>query len=698
MAQHDYNISNATGAAFRGDLNSALQAVVTINSGATEPAVRFAGMLWLDLSGGGDGVMRRRNQANSAWLTDIGIDATARSMATSAQTTANAALPRAGGTMTGPIVLPATEALGNQAISRQWTDQLYQVRLPTPVGGSLLLGTAGGWAATLAPGGDQSVLVTAGGLPQWQNTGTTSAPGIVVRTGADGTIDSSFIPQVASGLRFCGTFRPAVNAEYPQSGGHGAGGVPAIGDFWVIDGLTTGGYTYLTGTLAGVTVYNGDSIAYNGAGSWFRMGSTVNLQGYLKTDGSIAMAGVLNMGTFGINNVGNIAGRAGAQVNMTNFRLDQTNAVLAPQRGNLGADLSPMQLGQYGTDMGRMQVFVGTGTANVGMLPVRYFTEFETYPTGEYVKQGAYQYRAPAAVAAGAFTLAQWRQVVDTGGASFQGSVTILDTASLLFKVPGLPSYYYMQGNASFLTFNYQNDAGAYVATPLQISRVSNRVETSNILNNGTTQLNGALLLNMQASGNMVIYRSGTVARFFSNGDAGTLNFNALKDDGSYWDVPLQIRRTSATPGVSIRGEFRVWGNNAVDNRGEILFGTGSQSLLFQGTDFVFNSPVTGPSFTPTCDKRIKFGVTSAEPRAFDKLGWHDFSRAKGGARERGPVAQEVQEIAPDYVHEVDLGNGETVLAVNVDALAIEIGLNALARIRALEKYVEEAAIPQPKN
>lgn len=65
MAQHDYNIANQSGQAFRQDLNSALSAIVSINSGATEPATTYAYMLWADLNAG---QLKQRNSSNSSWL------------------------------------------------------------------------------------------------------------------------------------------------------------------------------------------------------------------------------------------------------------------------------------------------------------------------------------------------------------------------------------------------------------------------------------------------------------------------------------------------------------------------------------------------------------------------------------------------------------------------------------------------------
>jgi hypothetical protein len=48
MAQHDYIISNATFPAVRADINNALSAIQTTNSGTSRPTGAVAGQLWLD--------------------------------------------------------------------------------------------------------------------------------------------------------------------------------------------------------------------------------------------------------------------------------------------------------------------------------------------------------------------------------------------------------------------------------------------------------------------------------------------------------------------------------------------------------------------------------------------------------------------------------------------------------------------------
>lgn len=64
MAQHDYNIANGSGLTVRNDINDALNAVVTANSGPTEPATMFSNMFWYDTT---SGVLKMRNNANNAW-------------------------------------------------------------------------------------------------------------------------------------------------------------------------------------------------------------------------------------------------------------------------------------------------------------------------------------------------------------------------------------------------------------------------------------------------------------------------------------------------------------------------------------------------------------------------------------------------------------------------------------------------------
>jgi len=68
MSQHDFEITNAdanTGITMRAAINAALQALVSLSSGAAEPTTTYAYQLWADTT---SGFVRQRNAANSAWI------------------------------------------------------------------------------------------------------------------------------------------------------------------------------------------------------------------------------------------------------------------------------------------------------------------------------------------------------------------------------------------------------------------------------------------------------------------------------------------------------------------------------------------------------------------------------------------------------------------------------------------------------
>jgi len=107
MAQHDYTIANQSGAAFRADLNNALAAIVSQNSGASEPTTTFAYQLWADTTAG---LLKLRNGANNAWVT-VGTLASANlGLATAASPSFTGTATFAGDvqlTGTGAIDIPA---------------------------------------------------------------------------------------------------------------------------------------------------------------------------------------------------------------------------------------------------------------------------------------------------------------------------------------------------------------------------------------------------------------------------------------------------------------------------------------------------------------------------------------------------------------------------------------------------------------
>jgi len=71
MSQNDMTIANQGFPATRTDINSALQALASTSSGATEPSTMFANQLWFDTAAN---KLKIRNEANSAWYDIVEVN------------------------------------------------------------------------------------------------------------------------------------------------------------------------------------------------------------------------------------------------------------------------------------------------------------------------------------------------------------------------------------------------------------------------------------------------------------------------------------------------------------------------------------------------------------------------------------------------------------------------------------------------
>lgn len=65
MPQHDQVLANAAGATFRADANSALAALFSNSSAATEPTTMVAYQYWGDTT---TGILKQRGAANTTWI------------------------------------------------------------------------------------------------------------------------------------------------------------------------------------------------------------------------------------------------------------------------------------------------------------------------------------------------------------------------------------------------------------------------------------------------------------------------------------------------------------------------------------------------------------------------------------------------------------------------------------------------------
>ena len=100
----DYNIANASGASVRSDLNAVFDAIKTLNSGGSDPSNTAAFMPYVDTADSNN--LKIRNAANNGFTTVGSVDSANLGL-----------LPRAGGTMTGQLLLDNSAGAGSPALS-----------------------------------------------------------------------------------------------------------------------------------------------------------------------------------------------------------------------------------------------------------------------------------------------------------------------------------------------------------------------------------------------------------------------------------------------------------------------------------------------------------------------------------------------------------------------------------------------------
>ena len=192
MAQHDYSIANQSGLAFRQDLNNALAAIVSQNSGASEPSTLYAYQLWADTTAG---LLKQRNAANTAWVTIGTLGSTNLGLAPAASPSFSGTATFSGSvelTGTGYIDLPA----GTTA-QRPGTPNSGMVRFNSTLGQfEGHNGTAWGQLGGGATGGGSDTIFYLNGQTVTQNytVGATSnamsAGPITINSGVTVTVES----------------------------------------------------------------------------------------------------------------------------------------------------------------------------------------------------------------------------------------------------------------------------------------------------------------------------------------------------------------------------------------------------------------------------------------------------------------------------------------------------------------------------
>ena len=241
MPQHDYDLANATGAAFRADLNNALLAIVAQNSGASAPATMFAYQWWADTT---TGILKQRNAANSAWVNILtmssgSVAAAALSAITGLGTNVATALAIAIGSAGAPVVFNGALGTPSSGTLTNCTGYAGTSLTVFNAAGDLLYATADNVGARLAIGtARQALMVNAGATaPAWANPITLSTE----QASTSGTaLDFTGIPAGARRITimFVGVSLNGTDNILVQLGD--AGGVEATGYLGSATGLSTG--------------------------------------------------------------------------------------------------------------------------------------------------------------------------------------------------------------------------------------------------------------------------------------------------------------------------------------------------------------------------------------------------------------------------------------------------------------------------
>lgn len=244
MSQHDLNIANQTFPSFRSDLNSALEALGTLSSGATAPSPSFANQLWVDTAA--DPILLKiRNNDNDAWITIGSITATT-DLFTLVADTISEATSAAGVTIDG--VLLKDSAVSTDTISEKTggsgvTVDGVLLKDSTVTGGLDTGVTAAGLTVTgttiAADGTDTNISVTV--TPKGTGVVTTAS------SYSDGAGKLRAIPQSGSAKTTGYTLATTDVGEFIEVGSGGSITIPdatfSAGDVVSIFNNTTGDVT-----------------------------------------------------------------------------------------------------------------------------------------------------------------------------------------------------------------------------------------------------------------------------------------------------------------------------------------------------------------------------------------------------------------------------------------------------------------------
>jgi hypothetical protein len=628
-----------------------------------------------------------------------GVDIAARDAdLTTTTNTANAALPKAGGTMTGNLVLDADPTASLQAATKQYVDTIAaagihyhtpaRVEAPANLPSTYDNGTSG-VGATLTNSGTQVAIVIDG-------IALSSSDRVLVYQQTDPAHNGVYTVTTVGSVSTNWVLTRATDAD-----SYGPSDPDALGQgdaFFISAGDTGAGETYVMTTVGTITFgttgivftqISATAIYSAGAGltltgQEFSLNTPVASATALATGRTIGMTGDVVWTSAAFDGSGNVTGTATIQPDSVALGTDTT--------GNYVADGAVSGTGLSGSSSSEGGTFTVTSNA----------TALNTAST-IVARDGSGDFAAGTVTAAlsgnatTATALATGRTIGMTGdvvwtSASFDGSGNVTGTATIQANSVALGTdttgnYVESVANGSYLTGGGAASEGAVLTLGVD-----------------ATDLNTASkVVARDASGN---FAAGTItAALTGNASTATTLQTARNIGGVSFNGAADIN----LPGVNTGGNQDTSGTSAISTAATVTTSsaasafkvpfanttastTGNYGLLQDSTaTFTYNpstNVVEAGTFNTTSDISLKENICTFENAMDVVAGLRGvrFTWKKNGIKTVGLIAQEVEKVLPELIGtNADTGL-KSVSYANMVAVLIEAVKELKAEIEELKK------------
>jgi len=598
-----------------------------------------------------------------------GVDIAARdAVLTSTTNTADAALPKAGGTMSGAIAMGTNKITGagdptaaQDLATKSYVDTIaaaglhYHDPVRVEKEGSLTAtynNGASGVGATLTNSGTQAALVIDGitmvvadRVLVYEQTDATQN-GIYTVTNI-GSASTNWVLTRATDADSYGPSDPDAlgqgDAFFVQEGALGAGetyvmnteGTITFGTTDITFAQISSAQVYVGGTgvtITGTDISIGQSVGTGDDVTFNSVTGNASSATALATGRTIGMTGDVVWTSAAFDGTGNVTGTATIQANSVALGTDTTGNYVAA-----GATSGTGISGSVSSEGGTFTVTSNATSANTASTIV--------------ARDGSGNFTAGTITgalsgnASTATTLATGRTIGMTGdvvwtSAAFDGSGNVTGTATIQANSVALGTdttgnYVASVANGSYLT----GGGGASEGTALTLGVDATSANTA------------SKVVARDGSGN---FSAGTItAALTGNASTATTLQTARTINGVSFNGSANITLTLADLGYTgATNANYITNNNQLTNGSGYTTFTANQSL--DTSSSVTFSTVTAANFNTTSDRNTKTDITpiSGAVSKVQQLGGYSFTFKDSGEKSSGVIAQEVQAVLPELVQE----------------------------------------------